>query len=149
MYIELHPHARACPNALDKGFAISYIGGVKSCRLLLDDGLRGAAACLCSALRSEIAVVDTEPAWSGHNRRVAQIDMPIFLYRILEELGALGGASIETLLRSWIEEHARKSVSAEGRKIHERCRLLAQWQRQGFTGKEQDLLYFAQRLASA
>ncbi|HUI72099.1 MAG TPA: hypothetical protein VL354_16390 [Spirochaetia bacterium] len=122
---------------------------MKSCRLLLDDGLRAAASCLCVALRSEVNVVDAEPVWAGHQRRIAQIDMPTFLYGTLAELAHLRGASVETLLRSWIEEHARRYVSEEGRKIAERCRLLAEWELQGFADARPDLRYFAQRLASA
>ena len=80
---------------------------------------------------------------------MVQIDMPDFLYRILEEFSSLSGASVESLLRTWIEEHAGESVSEEGRRIQERCRLITEWLDLGFAGKQPDLKYFAQRLASA
>jgi hypothetical protein len=133
--------------ALDEYLELPYIRSVTSCRLLLDDALSSAARRLCSALRCELTTVDSGPSWPGQNRRVVQVDMPAFLYRTLEEFGTLSGTSVSALLRSWIQEYAGKSASEEGRKIHERCRLITEWQDQGFTGKEPDLKYFARRLA--
>ncbi len=78
---------------------------------------------------------------------MTQIDMPDLLFFTLEELATLTGTSLEALLRSWIQEHAGKTVTKEGKKIQERCRLIAEWQGLGFAGKEPDLRYFARRLA--
>jgi hypothetical protein len=136
--------------ALDGTCTPWYIGGVRTCRLLLEEDKRSAAQALCSALACELSVVDGEPVWQKQNRRVFQVDMPDFHYRILEEVGALSGSSPEALLRSWIEEYARESAeggAAKVAKIEERCRLIVEWQSLGFTGKESDLKHFALRLA--
>jgi cell division protein FtsL len=73
--------------------------------------------------------------------------MSTLLYRTLEEYALLSSTSVEAILRSWIDEHARPTVSEEGRKIRERCRLMKEWQSLGFTDKEPDVKYFARRLA--
>ena len=121
---------------------------MKSCRFLLDDRLRGAARCMCVDLDCDVAVVDSEPIWPKQNKRMVQIDIPTMPYLTLQQFAALKGSSVESLLHSWIEEHARPTVSEEGKKIHERCRLLKEWQGLGFSGKSLDLRYFAQRLSS-
>ncbi|MGO9412959.1 MAG: hypothetical protein ACLQCB_19700 [Spirochaetia bacterium] len=122
---------------------------MKSCRFLLDDGLQGAASCLSVALGCSVTVVDSRPAWARQRKRMVQVDMPALFYKTLESFASLQGASVETLLRSWIEEHARPTVTEEGKRIRERCRLLREWQGLGFAGKEPDLRYFAGRLADA
>ena len=122
---------------------------MKSCRLLLDDGLRGAAACMCRELGCDVAVVDSAPRWTRQDRRVTQIDLPTLFHSALEEYAALRGASLEAVLRSWIDEHALPSVSPEGKRIRERCRLMKEWQGLGFTGKEPEVKYFARKLAGS
>jgi hypothetical protein len=122
---------------------------MKSCRLLLDDGLRGAAACMCRELGCDVTVVDSAPKWPRQRKRVTQIDMPTLFYRALEEFADLRGASVETVLRSWIDEHMLPSVSEEGKRIRERCRLMKEWQGLGFTGKEGEVKYLARRLAGS
>jgi hypothetical protein len=120
---------------------------MKSCRLLLEDDMRPIAEELCSALRCELTVVDSEPVWQEQNRRVFQVDMPDFHYRMLEELGRITGSSPEGLLHEWIEEREREKASGKGGRSMERCRLMVEWLGLGFTGKEPDLRHFAQRLA--
>ncbi|HTP57629.1 MAG TPA: hypothetical protein VMM82_01860 [Spirochaetia bacterium] len=122
---------------------------MKSCRLLLDDGLRGAAACMCVEMGCDVSVVDSAPKWPRQQKRVTQIDMPTLFYRALKEFAALRGASIEAVLRAWIDEHALPTVSPEGERIHERCRLMREWQGLGFTGKEPEVKYFARKLAGS
>jgi hypothetical protein len=120
---------------------------MKSCRLLLDEGLRGATACLCVELGCDVTVVDSAPRWPQQQKRITQIDMPTLFYCALEELAAVEGTSVEAVLRSWIDEHAWPSVSEQGKRIRERCRLMKEWQLLGFTGKEPEVKYFARRLA--
>jgi hypothetical protein len=120
---------------------------MKSCRFLLDEGLRGAAACMCIELGCDVTVVDSAPRWPRQQKRVTQIDMPTLFYQALEGYAALDSTSVESVLRSWIDEHAWPSVSEEGKRIRERCRLMKEWQALGFTGKEPEVKYFARRLA--
>ncbi len=109
--------------------------------------MSAAARELCAALQCELTVVDSTPVWQKQKRRLFQVDMPDFQYRMLEELGGITGASPEALLHQWIEEHAREKAGAGGGKALERCRLLVEWLRLGFTGKEPDLKHFALKLA--
>ncbi len=109
--------------------------------------MRAAARELCAALGGEVTAVDSEPVWQRQNRRLFQIDVPDFPYRVLEELGGIRGSSPETLLREWIEEHAREKADGRAGKALERCRLLVEWRGLGFTGKEPDLRDFALKLA--
>jgi len=122
---------------------------MKSCRFLLDDRLQGAARCLSVALGCSVTVVDSEPTWLRQRKRMVQVDMPVLLHGTLGEFASLRGASVEALLRSWIEEHAQSTETDEGKKIGKRCSLLKEWQALGFAEKKPHLKYFAQRLADA
>ena len=93
-----------------------------------------------------ITIVDAEPVWRKQGRRVIQIDVPDFAYRILEETSGLTGSSPESLLHGWIQEHARDQAAGSDGKAYRRCRLLASWLSLGFTGRESDVRHFAQRL---
>ncbi len=109
--------------------------------------MSAAARELCVALGCELTAADSEPVWQRQSRRLFQVDMPDFHYRVLEELGGIRGSSPETLLRQWIEEHAKERADGNAGKALARCRLLAEWLGLGFTGKEPDLRHFALKLA--
>jgi hypothetical protein len=104
---------------------------------------------MCVDLGCDVTIVDSEPVWPQQHKRMVQIDMPTLPYLTLQQFAAFKESSVESLLHSWIEEHARPTVSDEGKRIHERCRLLKEWQSLGFAGKKAALRYFAHRLASA
>jgi hypothetical protein len=120
---------------------------MKSCRLLLPVDMQAAAEHLCSALQCELTVVDGEPVWREENRRLFQIDLPDFHYRLLEELGRIEGMSPETLLHEWIEEYMHEKENGKAEKVMERCRLMVEWLTMGFTGEEPGINHLAARLA--
>jgi hypothetical protein len=125
-----------------------YLRDMRSVKLLLENDLRRAAEGVCSALRCELTVVDAEPLWHQQSKRVVQVDMTDFHYRMLEELGVITGSSPEALLLSWIQVFAGEPSGIEAEKVRQRCRLIVEWQSEGFTGGESDLRHFAERLAT-
>jgi hypothetical protein len=140
------PHA-ARFSYFDRAAGSNYLVLMKSCRLLLPIDMQVAAEQLCAALQAEVTVVDTAPVWREENRRLFQIDLPDFHYRLLEELGRTKGASPETLLHEWIAEYASEKQNAKADRVLGRCRLMVKWLNLGFAGKEADLRHLALRLA--
>ena len=101
----------------------------------------------------EFTVVGPSPIWREQNRRQAQVDLPDFHAAVFERLAEREEIVVEIFLRSWIEQYAKENGDAEPPEpartdsISTRLRLIAEWSRLGYTGKEDAVRELIARLA--
>jgi hypothetical protein len=126
---------------------------MKSYKLLLSLDLIPAAERMFSSLGSEFTVVDPAPIWREQNRRQVQVDLTDFQALVFARLAQREEVVVEILLKSWIERYSKENGGKEQpdpartHGISGRLRLIAEWSRLGYTGREEAVRELIARLA--